>query len=118
MARGSSLALGRRPFLQAGVAGVLGWAFSPGMQKALAADAPARKAKQCVIVWLNGGPRHLGTFDPRRGADTGWPFKTVETSVPGIHLSEHLPKLAKRMDLSTVGRSLTSEEPDHDRGYY
>jgi uncharacterized protein (DUF1501 family) len=118
MAARSSLVVGRRQVLQAGVAGVLGWAFSPVVQKVLAAESPARKAKQCVIVWLNGGPSHLDTFDPHPGVDTGGPFKTVETSVPGIHLSEHLPKLAKQMHLSTVVRSLTSEEPDHDRGYY
>ena len=114
----SSPVLGRRQLLQTGVAGLLGWAFSPAVQKLLAAEAPARKAKNCVIVWLNGGPSHLDTFDPKPGADTGGPFKTVETSVPGIHLSEHLPKLAKQMHLATVARSLTSEEPDHDRGYY
>jgi uncharacterized protein (DUF1501 family) len=110
--------LNRRQVLQTGVAGVLGWAFSPAIQKLLAAEAPARKAKNCVIVWLNGGPSHLDTFDPKPGADTGGPFKTTESSVPGIHLSEHLPKLAKQMHLATVVRSLTSEEPDHDRGYY
>ena len=118
MLHSSNCAIGRRQVLQTGIAGLLGWAFSPAMQKLLAAEAPARKAKQCVIVWLNGGPSHLDTFDPKPGVETGGPFKAIETKVAGIQLSEHLPKLAQQMHLGSVIRSLTSEEPDHDRGYY
>jgi hypothetical protein len=107
----------RREFLAAGVAGTLGLAFSPSVQKMLAVDSNARRAKACILVWLNGGPSHIDTFDPKPGADTGGPFKAINTTVPGIQLSEHLPKLARQARSLAIIRSLTSREADHDRAY-
>src|SRR3990172_2152810 len=118
MSQGFSSTFGRRQLLQGGIAGLLGWAFSPAIQRLLAAEAPARKAKACILVWLNGGPSHIDTFDPKPGVETGGPFQAIETSVTGIQLSEHLPKLARQLHLGSVVRSLTSEEPDHERAYY
>ena len=69
--------INRRGFLASGVAGTLGLAFSPFVQAQLAAKSP--KAKRCVVIWLNGGPSHIDTFDPMPGVDTGGPFKAIET---------------------------------------
>ena len=109
----------RREVLSSGLLGTLGLVFSPMMQRRIAA-APAGegggfKAKRCVVVWLNGGPSHLDTFDPKPGAATGGTFKAIETSAPGIRLSEHLPKLAAQAKHLAFVRSLTSNEADHDR---
>jgi hypothetical protein len=70
------------------------------------------------LLWLNGGPSHLDTLDPKPGAPTGGPFEAIETSVPGIKLGQHLPELAKQAEHLTVVRSLHSKEADHGRANY
>jgi hypothetical protein len=80
------------------------------------AAAPVR-AKNCILIWLAGGPSHLDTFDPKPGApsDVKGEFKPIDTSVPGLKISEVFPTLAKAMDQVTLVRSVTSPEADHDR---
>lgn len=79
--------------------------------------APAR-AKRCIFLYLQGGPSHLDTFDLKPGHPNGGEFKPIETSVAGIQISEHFPKLAKEMADLTIIRSMTSKEGNHDRGRY
>lgn len=55
----------RREFLGAGLLGALGLALSPTMQALLAAGKDTKRAKACILVWLNGGPSHIDTFDPK-----------------------------------------------------
>jgi uncharacterized protein (DUF1501 family) len=107
----------RREFLGAGVVGTLGLALSPGFQRLLAAEKLNRRAKSCILIWLNGGPSHIDTFDPKPGADTNGPFQAIDTQTPGLKFSEHLPKLAAQSKNLTVIHSLTSREADHDRAY-
>jgi uncharacterized protein (DUF1501 family) len=107
----------RREFLGASIAGTLGLALSPAMQTLLAREAPARRAKSCILLWLNGGPSHIDTFDPKPGAETGGPYKAIATKVPGMQISEHLPKLAQQAHHLAIIRSMTSREADHDRAY-
>jgi uncharacterized protein (DUF1501 family) len=106
----------RREFLATSLVGTLGLALSPGLQRLLAKEGQARRAKACVLIWLNGGPSHIDTWDPKPGADTNGPFQAIDTRIPGVKISEHLPKLAKS-DRLTLIRSLTSREADHDRAY-
>jgi hypothetical protein len=108
----------RRSFLASGLVGTLGLALSPAARSLLAAPAPARRAKSCILVWLNGGPSHLDTFDPKPGTPTGGSFSAIDSAVPGLKLSEHLPKLAAQARHLAVVRSLTSKEADHDRAAY
>src|SRR5262245_16719248 len=77
----------------------------------------APKAKNCILIWLAGGPSHLDTFDPKPGAsaDVRGEFKPISTSVPGLSISEVFPNLAKVMHQVTLIRSMTSPESDHDR---
>jgi uncharacterized protein (DUF1501 family) len=114
----SQSGIGRRGFLARGLAGTLGLAFSPLIQAQIAAaGASAPRAKRCVVLWLNGGPSHIDTFDPKPGVETGGPFKAIDTKSPGMKLCEHLPKLAAQSHHLAVVRSLTSAEADHDRAY-
>jgi hypothetical protein len=113
----SSTRLNRRGFLGAGIASTLGLALSPAFQKLLAAEAPKRRARACILLWLNGGPSHLDTFDPKPGTETGGPFKSIKSKVPGLDLCEHLPKLAEQARHLAVIRSITSREADHDRAF-
>lgn len=108
----------RRRFLGTSMAGALGLACSRPVQRTLAQDGASPLAKACILVWLNGGPSHLDTFDPKPGAPTGGPFEAIETSVSGIRICQHLPELAKQAQHWTVVRSLTSKEADHGRANY
>jgi uncharacterized protein (DUF1501 family) len=107
----------RREFLGASLAGTLGLALSPLFQKLLAREVTGRRAKACILIWLNGGPSHIDTFDPKPGAPTNGPFKPLGTKVPGLQISEHLPKLAGQANHLAVLRSLTSKEADHELAY-
>ena len=73
------------------------------------------QAKRAVFIYLNGGPSHIDTFDPKPGRETGGPFTPVATPIPGVHLGEHLPKLAASMLSLAVIRGMTSKEGNHSR---
>jgi uncharacterized protein (DUF1501 family) len=107
----------RREFLGASLVGTLGLALSPAWQRLLAKEGPARRAKACILLWLNGGPSHIDTFDPKPGSETNGPFQPIATRVAGLQFSQHLPKLAEQAQHLAVVRSLTSREADHDRAY-
>ncbi len=79
---------------------------------------PTGKAKRCVLLWMNGGPSQLETFDPKAGTSTGGPTEATPTAVPGISIAQNLPELAKRMDKLTLLRNVTSEEGEHERAQY
>ena len=112
----------RRALLRAGLYGGLGLGLDEllrlralGGQKSPA--AAARPVKNCIFIWLAGGPSHIDTFDPKPDApvDVRGEFKPVDTSVPGIQVSEVFPILALVMDKVTLIRGITSPEVDHDR---
>jgi len=75
-------------------------------------------ARACVWLWLNGGPSHIDTFDPKPGTMQGGPFRSVKTRAKGMDLSEHLPALAGVADRFSVIRSMTSREGNHERARY
>src|SRR5437868_12433272 len=88
----------RRDWLRLSAAGVLGPSVS-GWFGALAAGAardPQRR-RSCILLWMSGGPSQMDTFDLKPGHANGGPFKGIATSVSGIRISEHLPKIAARM---------------------
>jgi len=53
------------------------------------------RAKHCIVLFMNGGPIQLDTFDSKPGTSHGGPFQAIQTSVEGIQFSEHLQLLAK-----------------------
>src|SRR4026207_1754537 len=88
--------------------GVLsGWL---GRLAAHAGEQPA--AKSCILLWMSGGPSHLDTFDlkPEAPAGVRGEFRPIETSVPGIRISEHFPKLAQLMQHAAVLRGMSTVE--------
>ena len=110
----------RRDFLQLGLRGVLGYGLCDLMRlKASAADHPvAGKNVNCIMIWLDGGPSHYETFDPKPDApaEIRGVFKTVPTCVPGVHFSEPVTKLAGVFDKFTVVRSICHKDPNHGGG--
>ncbi len=111
--------LSRRALLGATASGLAGALaarlFDP--RAAFAAPAAGAHAKSCVVLWLNGGPSHLDTFDPKPGQPTAGPFKAIKTRARAFELSEHLPGLADVADKLAVLR-MTSKEGNHQRARY
>jgi hypothetical protein len=98
------------------VAGAAAFADMTGVQ-ALAAPEVAeelrRNQKRCILLWLAGGASQLETWDPKPGAATGGPFASIQTSVPGIRISELMPKMAGRLKDTAIIRSLNTRNADH-----
>jgi hypothetical protein len=115
-----SRTMNRRTLLCIGASGILGAlvvrAFEP--RAARAEDRPAPAARACILLWLNGGPSHVDTFDPKPGRPAGGPFKAIRTRTQGLMLSEHLPLLAERTDKLAIVRSMSSKEGNHPRAQY
>ena len=109
----------RRGFLGTLAAGA---AFAADMTALNALTAPAlagelkRQQKHVILLWLAGGASQLETWDPKPGTPTGGPFRPMETSAPGVRISEHMPITARQMNKLAVIRSLTTTEGDHMRG--
>jgi hypothetical protein len=82
---------------------------------ALAAEMK-KEDKRVILLWLAGGASQLETWDPKPGAPTGGPFRAIPTSVPGVHISELMPKMAQRMKHTCIIRSLNTRNGDHGGG--
>lgn len=111
--------LSRREWMRLAGAGVIGGSMS-GWFEALADDTirVSRDHRACILLWMPGGPSQTDTFDLKPSHANGGPFKPIETSVPGIHISEHLPKLSQMMEQMAIIRSMSTKEGDHSRATY
>jgi hypothetical protein len=104
----------RRDFLRVGGLSVVGLS-----QSALVRAAAAHAHRRAILILMTGGPSQLETFDPKPAAPSSirGPFKSIETSVPGVRFSETLPLLAQRANRVAVIRSLNHDAaPIHETG--
>src|SRR5271170_5357122 len=101
----------RRDFLRVGSLGFLGISLDQYLRAATTQNASG-KAQACILLWLEGGPSHVDTWDPKPNSA----FKPISTNVPGIQVSELLPQIAKRMDKLAVVRSMCTRAADHPQG--
>ena len=111
------LNVARRDFLATVVAG----ATLPGWLGRLAARAPdGPRPKSCIVLWMAGGPSHIDTFDPKPDApaDVRGEFKPIDTSVPGIRISEHFPRFSRLMEHAALLRGMSTLESDHKLATY
>ena len=107
----------RRDFLQLGCAGLLGL----GLPELLRLEAEAagtgkkRPANAVILLWLAGGPSTIDMWDLKPDAPEGirGEFRPIRTRVPGLRLSEHLPRMAEAADKVTFVRSLHHTVPAH-----
>jgi hypothetical protein len=108
----------RRAFL--GTVGTVGLLGTSGAVNALAEGGLNRALKssnkRVILLWLAGGASQLETWDPKPGAPTGGPFAAIPTDVPGTHISELMPRMAKRMNQSCLVRSLNTRDGGHGGG--
>lgn len=110
--------LSRRDFLRAGGAGLASGALA---RPATASPARNRTGedRSVILLLLVGGPSQLETFDPKPDApaEIRGPFASIATRIPAIRVSEHLPRLAARMDRVALVRSVHHDAaPIHETG--
>lgn len=108
--------LSRRNFLQVGGLAAGGLALSDLLRNESQANpAASRSNKSVILYWLDGGPTHMETYDPKPDAPAEYrgPLGVTKTSVPGIQLSELLVEQAKVMDKFSVLRSVHHRNGDH-----
>src|SRR5262245_43911113 len=93
-------------------------AFGLTLRDLVHAAPQNKRATGCILIWLDGGPSHLDTLDPKpeAAAEVRGPFGSIATRVPGVRLSEELPSLAGRLARCTIVRSLTSPLGEHNLG--
>jgi len=107
--------LNRRHLLGA-LAGATGAAtLGPWLQPAIAQQVRERR-KQVLFIWLDGGMSQLESWDPKPNTQFGGPFRAISTSVPGIEVSELLPKTARQMHHLALVRSLHTQDNSHSAG--
>ncbi len=106
-------AISRRVFLAGSLAGsvALGTAFQPAIAKELKGGQ-----KRVLQIFLQGGLSQLESWDPKPGTVYGGPFRSIETSVPGIRICELLPHVAKRMHLLSIIRGINLKTSSHEFG--
>ena len=104
----------RRTFLQVGGLASLGFGLPQYLQARAASTAPAR-AKRCILLWMQGGPSHIDTFDPKPDApiEIRGEFATIPTSISGVRFTEHLPNLAQQAHLFNLIRGHDPKNGSH-----
>lgn len=81
----------------------------------LFASQVKEKRKQVLFVWLDGAMSQLESWDPKPGTQFGGPFRSIQTKLPGVHLSELMPAMARRLDRFSIIRSMHTRFEDHSR---
>jgi hypothetical protein len=117
-----SIGITRREMLQVGYSGLLGIGLSSllagrveAAKEARATGGKVRQPKSMILIFLTGAPSHLDTFDmkPDAPAEIRGEFKPIATKLPGVFMSEHLPRLSARNDKYALVRSLAHRENNH-----
>jgi hypothetical protein len=100
--------------MQIGYSGLMGLGLPSLLKSRLLAQSQTTP-KSIIIVFLTGAPSHHDTFDmkPDAPAEIRGEFKTTATSTAGLHVCEHLPKLAAIADKYAVVRSLSHKDNNH-----
>ncbi|MBX3441788.1 MAG: DUF1501 domain-containing protein [Planctomyces sp.] len=108
----------RRNILQAGALAISGLSLGNYLRLAAAGEVrPQATARAAIFINLRGGPSHLDTFDPKPdAADVRGEFEAIPTALPGVHFSEHLPKLARCADQFALLRGVTHSLAAHELG--
>lgn len=94
------------------------WLTLAAERVAMGQTAAKAGAQSMIVLWLQGGPSQLETFDPHAGSLIGGDAKAIDTRIKGVQFADSLPRLAEKADQFTVIRSMISKEGDHERATY
>jgi len=113
--RRNCLKLGLSGLVAGGLVGALRAQATASESKSL---ARTRQAKACILIWMDGGPSHYETFDPKPEApvEIRGSFDSIATTISGVHFSQHMQQLAAIADKFTVVRSIRHDQGNHGAG--
>lgn len=110
----------RRDCLKLGLQGIMAGGLVGALRTQAFAAAPtaAAQAKACILIWMDGGPSHYETFDPKPEApvEIRGEYHTIATKLPGVHFSQHMTRLAAVADRLSVIRSIRHDQGNHGAG--
>ncbi|MCA9145323.1 MAG: DUF1501 domain-containing protein [Planctomycetales bacterium] len=109
----------RRDCLQLGLGSFLGGGLVGALQARVeAATAAKPDADACILIWMDGGPTHYETFDPKPDApiEVRGEYSTIATKLPGVRFSKHMTQLASIADRLAIVRSIRHDQGNHGAG--
>ncbi len=109
----------RRDCLRLGLSALIGGGLVDALRlRGLAASGASPAAKSVILIWMDGGPSHYETFDPKPGApsEIRGKFDPIATKVPGISFSRHMTRLAAIADKLAIVRSIRHDQGNHGAG--
>ena len=111
LSRRTLLGAGCGAMMMSSLARSLAWADERGV-------TDSAKPKSVILLWMQGGPSQLETFDPHAGSTYGGDVKAIDTTVQGVQIADTLPRVAEQLHLASIVRSVTGKEGDHERAIY
>ncbi len=112
----------RRDSLQLGLGALLGTGLVDGLRAVgetrPEGSGPVATAQRCILIWMDGGPTHFETFDPKPDAPLEFrgEFSAIDTAVSGVQFSEHMVKLAASLNDFAMIRSIRHDQGNHGAG--
>jgi len=109
----------RRDSLKLGIGALLGGGLVDTLRlQSRASGDSAAPAKSCILIWMDGGPTHYETFDPKPNApsEIRGQFQPIQTRTNGVHFSQHMQKLASISDKLAIVRSIRHDQGNHGAG--
>src|SRR5947199_4469073 len=109
----------RRDCIKLGLGGLLGGGLVGALRAtAIGAASSRRAAKACILIWMDGGPSHYETFDPKPEAPIEFrgQFDAIKTKISGVRFSQHMKRLASIADKLAVIRSIRHDQGIHGAG--
>lgn len=107
--------MSRRSFIRVGGLATFGLSLPELLRAREATPQAARKNVNCILMWMQGGPSHIDSFDPKPDApvEIRGDFGTIPTTLPGIHFADPLPQLAKLTNDFSVIRGHDPKNGSH-----
>ncbi len=109
----------RRDCLRLGLSALVGGGLVDALRlRGVAGSGTEPAAKGCILIWMDGGPSHYETFDPKPAApeEVRGKFDPIATKLPGVHFSRHMKRLAAIADKLAVVRSIRHDQGNHGAG--
>jgi hypothetical protein len=111
----------RRDFLRVGGLSALGLSLATYLrlqEQAAASEGnptASRRNVNCILLWMQGGPSHIDTLDPKPDApvEVRGEFSTIQTAMPGVRVCEHFPLLARQFNKLSLIRGHDPQNGSH-----
>lgn len=108
----------RRDSVKLGLGGLIGCGLVDGLRLQASPINASKQKTSCILLWLDGGPSHFETFDPKPEApvEIRGEFSPISTKVPGVAFSQNMMRLAEINDKFTIIRSVCHNQNNHGAG--